>query len=269
MVKKKPGPRDRRAPKNRPKPAAAPSKHSSLLDQIKTGRERSQRLARQLLQAQEQERRRLARELHDEIGQALTAVNLNLQALESKLPAKSLQPLAESLAIVDQALQQVRSLSLDLRPAMLDDLGLAAALRWYVDRLAQRTGIVMEFRNESPGERWPVLLETTCFRVAQEALTNVTRHARAKRVFVQIRQQEDGLHLAIEDDGIGFDPDLARQKATGGGSLGILSMQERVILAGGRLDIESAPGSGARIRVSLPLGDQPVVERRSQRRRSR
>ena len=242
---------------------------ASLLDQVRTGRERSQRLARQLLQAQELERRRLARELHDEIGQALTAVKLNLEALESQLKGKHSKALAESLIIVDTALQQVRGLSLDLRPAILDDLGLAAALRWYVDRQAQRGGISMEFINESPGSRSSVLLETTCFRVAQEALTNVLRHAKAKTVSVRIRQEPDALNLSIEDDGIGFDTEKARQKAVGGGSLGLLNMQERVVLAGGRLDVISTPGRGTAVRVCLPLGEQPVVERRSQRRKSR
>jgi signal transduction histidine kinase len=215
------------------------------------------------------ERRRLARELHDEIGQALTAVKLNLEALEGRLPAKHSKELTESLSIVDTALQQVRGLSLDLRPAILDDLGLAAALRWYVDRQAQRGGIGMEFTNESPGARSSVLVETTCFRVAQEALTNVLRHARAKRVSVRILHKESALNLYIEDDGIGFDIEQARQKAIGGSSLGLLSMHERVILAGGRLDVTSTPGRGTAIHVCLPLDGQPLVERRSTRRKSR
>jgi signal transduction histidine kinase len=269
MIKNKPSSPKAKSLKSRQGAQAAKVEPASLLDQVRTGRERSQRLARQLLQAQEMERRRLARELHDEIGQALTAVKLNLKALEGRLSVKHSKALAESLAIVDTALQQVRGLSLDLRPAILDDLGLAAALRWYVDRQAQRGGIAMDFRNESPGARSSVLLETTCFRVAQEALTNVLRHAKAKRVSVRIQQKPDALNLYIEDDGIGFDTEQARQKAAGGACLGLLGMQERVILAGGRLDVTSTPGSGTSIHVCLPLGEQPVVERRSQRRKSR
>jgi signal transduction histidine kinase len=269
MIEKKRSSGDASAARRRKGKATQNDNDSSLLDQVKTGRERSQRLARQLLQAQEQERRRLARELHDEVGQALTAVKLNLQALEGKLPAKHMQLLGESLAIVDMALQQVRSLSLDLRPAILDDLGLAAALRWYVDRQAQRAGIAMEFRNAASGLHFPTLLESTCFRVAQEAITNVLRHAQAKRVIVKIEHQADALHLFIEDDGVGFDLGEARQKAISGGSLGILSMQERVILAGGRLDVQSSPGSGTALHACLPLGSQPIVERRSRRRRER
>ena len=269
MIERKPAKPKSTPLKNKPSVPAAQIEQASLLDQVRTGRERSQRLARQLLQAQELERRRLARELHDEIGQALTAVKLNLEALERQLRGKHSKALVESLAIVDTALQQVRGMSLDLRPAILDDLGLAAALRWYVDRQAQRAGISMEFINESPGARSSVLLETTCFRVAQEALTNVLRHAKAKRVSVRIRQEPDALNLYIEDDGIGFDTEQAHLRAIGGGSLGLLNMQERVILAGGRLDVTSTPGGGTAVRVCLPLGEQPVVERRSQRRKSR
>ena len=269
MIKKKPSKPKVQPQKRQRRQTAVQVEQASLLDQVKTGRERSQRLARQLLQAQELERRKLARELHDEIGQALTAVKLNLEALESRLHGKHSKALVESLTIVDTALQQVRGLSLDLRPAILDDLGLAAALRWYVDRHAQRAGIAMEFSNESPEKRSSILLETTCFRVAQEALTNVLRHAKAKRVSVRILQVDDALNLYIEDDGIGFDMEQARQKAVGGSSLGLLGMQERVLLAGGRLDVISAPGRGTAIHVCLPLGGQPVVERRSQRRKSR
>jgi signal transduction histidine kinase len=247
----------------------SPGDESSLLDQVRTGRDRSQQLARQLMQAQELERRKLARELHDEVGQALTAVRLNLQALESKLPARTRPALAESLAIVDTALQQVRSLSLDLRPAILDDLGLTAALRWYLDRQAQRAGIAMEFHNEAAAVSRSILRDTTCFRVAQEAITNVLRHARARRVVVRIIQEQDALHLAIEDDGMGFDPGEARLKGIAGASLGLLSMEERVNLSGGRLEIASAPGRGTAIHAWLPMGEQPAVERRSERRKLR
>ncbi len=127
----------------------------------------------------------------------------------------------------------------------------------------------MEFSNETPGVRSSVLLETTCFRVAQEALTNVLRHAKAKSVSVRIRQNADAVNLDIEDDGVGFDTEQARQKAVGGACLGLLSMQERVILAGGRLDVISSLGRGTGIHVCLPLGGQPALERRSERRKSR
>ena len=268
-MKKKASSQDARPTGRRVKQSPEPADQSSLLAQVKTGRERSQRLARELLQAQELERRKLARELHDEVGQALTAVRLNLQALESKLPARTRPLLTDSLAIVDTALQQVRGLSLDLRPAILDDLGLAAALRWYLDRQAQRAGIAMEFHNEAADVPRSVLRDTTCFRVAQEAITNALRHAKAGQIVVRIRDERAVIHLTIEDDGIGFDLDKARRKGIEGASLGLLGMQERVNLSGGRLEITSALGQGTAIHAWLPLGEQPVVERRSERRKPR
>jgi signal transduction histidine kinase len=245
----------------------AEAEDAKLLDQVRAGRERAQSLSQQLLEAQEAERRHLARELHDEIGQALTAVKINLQAVqrsagEGANPAR----IEESVAIVDRALQQVRNLSLDLRPSLLDDLGLVAALRWYLDRQAQRAGFAAEFTADPPGIRVPANLETACFRVAQEALTNVVRHAQAKRVRVELRQQGSELHLRIRDDGIGFEVPAARQRAARGGSLGLLGMQERVLLIRGRIEIHSAPGQGTEIHVSLPLTN--AADRRSKRRGS-
>jgi signal transduction histidine kinase len=239
--------------------------HARLLEQIRAGRERAQVLSQQLMEAQEAERRHLARELHDEIGQALTAVKINLQAVQRALGESAAQPrLEESVTIVDRALQQVRNLSLDLRPSLLDDLGLVAALRWYVDRLAQRTGFVAEFVADPPGIRAPANLETACFRVAQEALTNVVRHARAHHVRVELLQHDTELHLLVRDDGIGFEVAAARQRAARGGSLGLLGMQERVLLIRGRIDIQSVPGQGTEIRIRLPLTS--ALERRSKRR---
>jgi signal transduction histidine kinase len=241
------------------------AEHAELLEQVRAGRERAQVLSQQLMEAQEAERRHLARELHDEIGQALTAVKINLQALERSAGDNVVLPrLDESVALVDRALQQVRNLSLDLRPSLLDDLGLVAALRWYLDRQAQRAGFAAEFVADPPGIRAPAPLETTCFRVAQEALTNIVRHARAKHVRIGLRQQGNELHLTIRDDGIGFDVPGARQRAARGGSLGLLGMQERVLLIRGRIEIHSASGHGTEIQVRLPLTS--ALERRSRRR---
>jgi signal transduction histidine kinase len=244
-------------------PAGAPT---ALLEQVRAGRERSQRLARQLLLAQEGERRRLARELHDEIGQALTAVKLNLEALGRTLDSTPTEPLKDSLALVEHALQQVRGMSLDLRPSMLDDLGLAAALRWHLDRQAQRGGLTLEFSASPVDLRVPTLLEITCFRVAQEAMTNVLRHAGARSVRVRIWLEQDALQLRMHDDGAGFDIAAARRRAAEGGSLGLLGMQERVVLVGGKLDITSTAGAGTVLHVRLPVSERPVVERRSARR---
>jgi signal transduction histidine kinase len=236
-----------------------------LLEQVRAGRARAQRLSQQLLEAQETERRHLARELHDEIGQALTAVKINLQALQ-RSPGDSAGRLAESIAIVDRALQQVRNLSLDLRPSLLDDLGLVAALRWYLDRQGQRAGLATEFDARPPEIRADAAVETACFRVAQEALTNVVRHAQARRAMLELQRHNGELELTVSDDGIGFDVAAAREKAVRGGSLGLLGMQERVLLMGGRMDIQSARGQGTRLVACLPVAPTPALERRSRRR---
>jgi signal transduction histidine kinase len=239
----------------------------AIVDQIRAGRARAQVLSQQLMAAQEAERRRLARELHDEVGQALTAIKMNLQSARVLTDKDAiLARLDDSIAIVDQALQQVRNLSLDLRPSLLDDLGLVAALRWYLDRQAQRAGYKAELITQPPGLRASPNLETVCFRVVQEALTNIARHAQAKYVTVKLRQTDTELELQIDDDGTGFDVGAARQLAAQGASLGLLGMQERVLLSGGRIAIDSNPGSGTQILAHFPLSASPPVERRTQRR---
>jgi len=231
-----------------------------FFEQIRADRERLHTLSSQLMEAQETERRHLARELHDEIGQALTAVKINLQAVQRSCEANAVaSPLQESIGIVEIALQQVRNLSLDLRPSLLDDLGLVAALRWYVDRYAQRSGITAEFStNSGQAGRLPNI-ETACFRIVQEALTNVMRYAQAKQVSVKLQQRPQELHLMISDDGIGFDVQAARIRATSGGSLGLLGMEERALLAGGQLKIKSRQGYGTQIEVRFPIAAQPSM----------
>ena len=223
-------------------------------EQVRASRERLQVLSRQLMNLQEAERRHIARELHDEIGQALTAVNLNLKALQQPGAATAPAVIQESIGILDHTLRQVRNLALDLRPSMLDDLGLVAALRWYLDRQAQRAGFVADFVAEPAEFRAPKELETACFRVAQEALTNIARHATAKHVRLELYHHDAELHFRIRDDGVGFDVAAARQSAARGQSLGLLGMEERVVLLGGQFEIDSAPSHGTEVRVRFPLG---------------
>ncbi len=225
--------------------------------------ERLKSLSQQLMKAQEVERRHIARELHDEIGQALTAVKINLQAiLRNPDTAKLAARLEESIGTVERTLNQVRNLSLDLRPSILDDLGLVAALRWYLDRQAERAGFGAQFTAEAFEEPLAPELEITCFRIVQEALTNVVRHARARHVYVSLGRRNGELWLAVEDDGIGFDQSAARDRAVQGASLGLLGMQERVVLLGGRLDLDSTLMRGTRIQVYFPLASppEPVAE---------
>lgn len=208
-------------------------------------------LSRSLLETQESERGDLARELHDEIGQILTVVSMNLHATRRLIPPAAERRIDESIKIIDHAIQQVRSISLELRPSMLDDLGLDAALRWYVDRQAQRTGLLIQLSLQLL-ERLPSDLESTCFRIIQEGVTNATRHARARHVWVMVRQSLQALDLCVRDDGVGFDPEAARRRATSGACIGLLGMRERARLAGGRLDVESSPAHGSEIRVRIP-----------------
>ncbi len=228
--------------------------HARLFEQVRAGSERLQKLSRRLMEVQEMERHHIARELHDEIGQSLTAVKISLQAIQRVPEAAPLAPaLKESMAIVDQTLEQVRNLSLDLRPSLLDDLGLEAALRWYIDRQSQWTGFKVEFVTDLFVPRLPPDLETACFRVTQEALTNIIRHAKASWVYVELQQDDEALHLFIQDNGIGFDVHAAQERATRGSSLGLLGMQERVLFADGQIEIQSSPGNGTEIQARFPL----------------
>lgn len=213
-----------------------------------------QALSRRLVEAQETERRHIARELHDEIGQALTVVQINLQAvLQSPDPKTEAPRLEESLKMVEQVLGQVDDISLNLRPPILDDLGLEAALGWFAERQVALVGLQVKFQANLLGRRLDPRIETECFRVAQGALTNVVRHAKARIVNVELHQEARLLHLRVRDDGIGFDVAAVRDQAVRGASLGVLSMEERAALAGGGLELKSAPGQGSQVHAWFPL----------------
>jgi len=182
----------------------------------------------------------------------LQALKINLQTVQ-RFPKESAQRVEESIAIVDHTLQQVRTLSVDLRPSLLDDLGLVVALEWYVDRQAQRVGFVGHCLADPPDLRADPTIETVCFRVVQEALTNIARHAQATEVWVDSRRREQTLFLLIRDNGIGFDVPAARERVIHGASFGLLGMQERVELAGGQFEIRSTAGHGTEIHVRFPL----------------
>jgi signal transduction histidine kinase len=216
--------------------------------------ERLRQYVRRVVDAQEAERNHIARELHDEIGQALALIKMNVRAVQRLAHESEQAPrLEQSLAIIEETLQHVRTLALDLRPSMLDDLGLVTTLRWYVERHAQWAGLDAEVIVESFESRIPQHLETVCFRVAQEALSNVARHAQARTVQIKLWQREGAVHMLIRDDGIGFDVLGAEERAMDGGSIGLLGMEDRVMLAGGQLVIESAPGRGTTVWLRLPL----------------
>jgi signal transduction histidine kinase len=236
---------------------------AQAIEQMTAAQMRLHTLSQRLLEAQETERRSLARELHDQIGQALTAVKINLQATQRATDAATGARLAESVTIVERALQKVRNLSLELRPSLLDDLGLVSALRWYVDRQAQLGGFTAHFTAGRLSPQPAPHLETICFRVAQEALTNVVRHAQAGTVTIELDQQDSELELVIVDDGRGFDLVAAREAAAYGTSLGLIGMEERATLGNGRLQLESAPGQGTTVRLLLPLRPTTVAPNES------
>jgi len=227
-----------------------------LLEELRAGRERQRALSRRLLTAQEEERRHLAIELHDELGQVLTAAQINLGFLERMSGAASAPThLRDAIASVDEATHRVRDLALDLRPSVLDDLGLAAALRWYGDRFARRTQVEVRVA-VAPVPPLETELETACFRVAQEALTNVARHAQARHAWLDLKVLPEGIEVAVRDDGIGFDVASARERASGGTSMGLLGMQERVSLVGGEFELLSVPGSGTEVRARFAVGEK-------------
>ena len=227
------------------------TKRKRAEEALRINQTRLEALSRMMLDAQETERRRIARELHDEIGPVLSSVKISLLNLSR---ATDLMPqVEESLGMVDRAILQVRELALDLRPSVLDDLGLAAALRWYLYRQGQSAGFVAEFRASLEEMRPAAPVEVACFRIAQEAVTNIVRHAQARNVRLELDLDEGELRLTIRDDGVGFNVSVARARAAQGASMGLLGMEERVQLARGRAEIRSAPGEGTEIRVWFPV----------------
>lgn len=213
---------------------------------------RMETLSRQLLAIGEAERGSIARELHDEIGQGLTAAKLAIEAAKGTHDAIGLSlRLDDAVAVIAHLLQSVRRLSLDLRPAGLDELGLVAALRAHLHSQAERAGLSVRFQADDVPRSRDAEIEIACFRVAQEAMTNVIRHARATTVEAELRRHEAGLRLVMQDDGAGFDTALAAG-LEGDESFGLLSMRERVQLAGGRFLITSGAGRGTRVEAWFP-----------------
>jgi PAS domain S-box-containing protein len=210
-----------------------------------------QSLPSRLLEVQEAERRHIASELHDEIGQQLTGLRLVLKRDGDESVEVVRSRLSQAQTIVDGLLKTVRRLSFDLRPADLDQFGLLPALLGLFERYTGQTGILVDFRHRDMERRAAPEVETTAYRVVQEALTNAARHAGVAGVTVRVWREEDILHLKIEDRGRGFDPDVVAKVPQ---SRGLFGMSERISLRGGRMNIESAPGSGTTITAELPIG---------------
>lgn len=219
-----------------------------LLNEVKSSQVSLQKLSRQLVQVHEEERRNLARELHDEIGQYLTALKLRLGST-----ARVTGQLDQSLLLVHELIQKVRKISLDLRPSVLDDLGLLPALEWYFERYTQQTRIVVDFDPQNlERQRFSNEIEITIFRIVQESLTNVARHANVEQVFVRLETRPGEIALEIEDEGAGFAMDA--QKA--GSSSGLTGMVERARLLQGSMEIQSRLRKGTIIKVRIPLQEE-------------
>lgn len=217
---------------------------------------------RQVVSAQESERQRIARELHDETGQALTALGLGLRGVSSSVrmdTEKAASNLRQLEGMAVRSLDELRRLISDLRPSHLDDLGLAAAIRWYVGDIQERTSLSINL-DIPPDEECnlPATISTTLFRVVQEALTNVVKHAVAEHAWVRLNRIDGIVTLEIEDDGIGFDPGGKLSK--GQTAWGLLGMEERATLLGGELHLQSQPGDGTCITVQVPCPDELIGE---------
>jgi two-component system, NarL family, sensor histidine kinase DevS len=204
---------------------------------------------RRVVEAQELERARLARELHDETGQALTSILLGLKPLEQTAATDEARAAVASLReLVVSTLQNVRRLAVELRPSALDDFGLVSAVERLADTFRDQSGLQVDLEAQVGDERLPREVETAFYRIIQEALTNIVKHARASRVSILLTYRDGSVAAIVEDDGSGFDP-----SATSDDGLGLVGMRERVGLIGGRLRIESAPGSGTTVRAEVPL----------------
>lgn len=224
------------------------ARYRELLERIESSQREFYRLARSVYRVQEDERRRLARELHDGLGQNLTALKHQLELLGAHLDPAGRERLAAAIELCAQTLEDTRQLSRLLRPQVLDDLGLAAALRWLARTLGESSGLAIELEIGT----LPALdgdLQTLVFRLAQEALTNVVRHADAHQALLRAVAKGGWLHLTVWDDGRGCDP----ERVLANPGTGIGGMRERVRLYGGRFELHSRPGEGCRLRAVLPL----------------
>jgi signal transduction histidine kinase len=225
-------------------------KHKQRLEESEA---RLRELAAFLQTVREEERTRIARELHDELGQALTALRFDLGWLrgkcssDDKLGSPAAERVGAALGVVEQSIVSLRRISEDLRPAMLDSLGLAAALEHHVAQFTQRTGVPCDLRMNREEFDLAGNLATTVFRIVQEALTNVARHAEASAVTVEIEEAAGGIRLSVTDNGKGC------AAPTGKKTFGVLGMRERAAILGGTLDIDSRPGAGTRIAGWLPF----------------
>lgn len=225
--------------------------------EIQEHRQALQYLSSRLIQTQEEERKRLSRELHDEMGQALTAIKLNIATLQNNLAnpktEQFTQLLKETDRLTENLLEEMHHLALELRPNILDDLGLVPALRWYVKQFAKRYDIKVNFQIQSMEKRFPVQHETILYRIIQEALTNIAKYANAKRVTIRLQHSDKAVHASIRDNGRGFDMKEFEARGPDQRGIGLVGMHERVAAVNGIVNVRSQPGKGTTVKITLPL----------------
>jgi PAS domain S-box-containing protein len=226
-----------------------------LLEQIQVKQEHLQSLSRRLMEVQETDRRFLASELHDQIGQNLTALSINLNIICSQfskeVDKKIVDRLEDSMKIVEETIERMRNVMAGLRPPVLDDYGLMVALRWYTERFSERTGIATILQERQLSPRLPLVVETELFRIVQEVLTNVAKHADARQAIITLERVNGMVQLVISDDGVGFDPTVLRQLKEQPG-WGLITIEERAKALGGDVSVESLPGKGTKVIVKVP-----------------
>jgi len=241
--------------------AAISITNANLFEQVLIGRENQRKLAKSMVDVQEEERRRIARELHDHLGQILTGMQFMLENAKKQEKDVQKASIEEIQKTVSDTIEQVREMSLNLRPDMLDDMGLVPTLQWHIERFQKQTGIRVTFQSDKFSKRFAAEIEIAAYRIIQEALTNVARHAHAKEVFVGLIIQDEALWIEIIDQGAGFDQSAETSRPTSG--LG--GMSERASMVGGYLVIESFVDQGTQIVVALPLTAKPLERRKIER----
>ena len=229
-------------------------------DELRANRHRLESLSRQLIATQETERSNLARELHDEFGQMLIALKMMLRRVQRTADSVVSGQLDECTDLIYQAMEQVRTLSLNLRPPHLDELGLVATLHWYAKYQANLTGVQIDFAAEPPEILTSTELATVCFRITQEAVTNAIKHVGPRRIEIDLKRYDGELHLLIHNDGQCFDVKTALAKASQGESFGLSSMLERVALAQGKIEIQSSPEHGSTVHAWFRLPSESARE---------
>ena len=244
--------------------ASSAIENAELFEQVRAGRERQRKLAKSLVDIQEAERRHIAKELHDHLGQLLTGLQFMLESTKHQSSGRQRLDLEEIQNSVTDIIEQVREMSLNLRPSMLDDLGLVPTLKWHFERFTRQMGVRVDFYCDEVLSRFPADIETAAYRIVQEAMTNVARHARVKSVFVGLAIQQDTLWVEVVDKGRGFDASTVLEKP----SSGLGGMRERAELAGGYLLIRSVLEQGTQVIAALPIHENQLERRKNVRKSS-